>query len=477
MALTSDLRDPLRILLVGASAVGHCGVLEWVLHDGGLWSQFCGKEDDDENTFHGSKLPYRVSRAVMKNIGNGLLALNHDALRTTDVLRIAKQVLMKSIHVEHSDSSKVVGEGNGRQAHCLLQVLFTSAVANGSLEGAAAAIRWRPKFLPPAVDPSTTRLLNDIEGILAAVVERYETWRAADKKLCSLFDSSDDETISFAAGIFVFLGASMSSVVPRLLVRSCYSINRSCYSINFHSTSIKTTESRKSPSAVCSPDRVRSGGGGYKLVAKKRDWLQWVTAMCCEQKHRKYGHSTAQIVHNTGSDFGLATVEILRQTGWLNDLSGTQSFVGASCVALRWALLFSEIRGELERASLINEIRDGYAALIKFNVDGISVATDLLLAATSIVAKLHLLSSDRSASKLTKLAIEVLLNKVRTGKKMVELIEARVRQFVDGVQSNRSHSEDSILSFLFPCVGSTSEMCPALKAHVCTLEAELGLKA
>ena len=72
----------------------------------------------------------------MKNIGNGLLALNHDALRTTDVLRIAKQVLMKSIHVEHSDSSKVVGEGNGRQAHCLLQVLFTSAVANGSLEGA-----------------------------------------------------------------------------------------------------------------------------------------------------------------------------------------------------------------------------------------------------------------------------------------------------------------------------------------------------
>ena len=179
----------------------------------------CGKEDDDENTFHGSQLPYRVSSCHEK-YWKWATRFESRCLRTTDVLRIAKQVLMKSIHVDHSDSSKMVGEGNGRQAQCLLQVLFTSAVANGSLEGAAAAIRWRPKFLPPAVDPSTTRILNDIEGILAAVVERYETWRAADKKLCSLFDSSDDETISFAAGIFVFLGASMSSVVPRLLVRS-----------------------------------------------------------------------------------------------------------------------------------------------------------------------------------------------------------------------------------------------------------------
>ena len=61
------------------------------------------------------------------------------------------------------------------------------------------------------------------------------------------------------------------------------------------------------------------------------------------------------------------------------------------------------------------QIRDGYAALIKFNVDGISVATDL--AGRNIYRSKVAPYSDRSASKLTKLAIEVLLNKVRTVKK------------------------------------------------------------
>ncbi len=334
---------------------------------------------------------------------------------------------------------------------------------------------------------------SDVVGIVAALVEHHEEWRAADAATVRCCQERGNATASdgILAGLLLegeprgqqgggsASDAELLSLIVRLLVRQCYG---TCTGSSSSSSAVTTptasqasvevvavassSSSSSSSSSAAVSNRLRGGGGGLKLVSRRSQWLEHVVGFAATAAATATASDTAgdsgRGIGAVGADESLATLQLLRATGWLpstatrtaatsssGDSSSSSSrrrkrkAAGVLCVALRWATAFSEIRGEADAQALSAEMRAAFLAFLLLppppandndddddddddddsdndnnasavsaagaapataSAAGEAAAVEVLLAASAAAAALRLLPTDRSAAKLLRVA-------------------------------------------------------------------------